>query len=62
MHDVFHVTLLRKYMRDPLHVLSYEQLSIDPQLVYEEKTGDDSRQKGKSVEEQDGAIGKGAVV
>ena len=24
-------------MHDPSHVLSYEQLSIDPQLIYEEK-------------------------
>ena len=38
VHDVFHVSLLIKYMCDPLHVLSYEQLSIDPQLVYEEKS------------------------
>ena len=37
VHDVFHVSLLRKYMRDPSHVISYEQLSVDPQLVYEEK-------------------------
>ncbi|XP_062100070.1 uncharacterized protein LOC133805940 [Humulus lupulus] len=37
VHDVFHVSLLRKYVNDPTHVLSYKQLSVDPQLAYEEK-------------------------
>ncbi|XP_062113959.1 uncharacterized protein LOC133824964 [Humulus lupulus] len=37
VHDVFHVSTLRKYVNDPTHVLSYNELSIDPQLSYEEK-------------------------
>ncbi|XP_062109925.1 uncharacterized protein LOC133821790 [Humulus lupulus] len=38
VHDVFHVSNLRKYVNDPTHVLSYDELSIDPQLSYEEKS------------------------
>ncbi|XP_062100473.1 uncharacterized protein LOC133806380 [Humulus lupulus] len=37
VHDVFHVSMLRKYVHNPSHVLSYEKLSIDPQFVNEEK-------------------------
>ncbi|XP_062103471.1 uncharacterized protein LOC133814541 [Humulus lupulus] len=37
VHDVFHVSTLRKYVNDPTHVLSYNELSIYPHLSYEEK-------------------------
>ncbi|XP_062114144.1 uncharacterized protein LOC133825179 [Humulus lupulus] len=37
VHDVFHVSMLRKYINDPNHVLSYEELRVDPKLCYEEK-------------------------
>ncbi|XP_057958548.1 uncharacterized protein LOC131151315 [Malania oleifera] len=36
VHDVFHVSVLRKYMPDPSHVLSHEPLKIRDVLVYEE--------------------------
>jgi hypothetical protein len=34
---VFHVSMLRKYVSDPTHVLSYEHLQVDQDLSYEEK-------------------------
>jgi hypothetical protein len=36
VHDVFHVSQLRRCVRDPLHVINYEPLDIQPNLTYEE--------------------------
>ena len=30
VHDVFHMSMLRKYLWDPSYVLSYETIDIDP--------------------------------
>ena len=32
VHDVFHVSMLRKYILDPSHVLNYETLKIKDDL------------------------------
>jgi hypothetical protein len=32
VHNVFHVSMLRKYVPDPSHVLDYSQLEIAPDL------------------------------
>ncbi|KAI3462485.1 hypothetical protein Pfo_019148, partial [Paulownia fortunei] len=37
VHNVFHVSMLRKYIPNPSHVLSYELLELTPDLAYEEK-------------------------
>ncbi|XP_060964107.1 uncharacterized protein LOC133033411 [Cannabis sativa] len=37
VHNVFHVSMLRKYVSDPTHVLSYETLELQPDLSYEKK-------------------------
>ena len=37
VHDVRHVSQLRKYVHDPSHILSYEPLQVDETLSYEEK-------------------------
>ena len=36
MHNLFHVSMLRKYILDPSHVLNYEPLKIKENLTYEE--------------------------
>ena len=36
IHNVFHESMLRKYIHDPSHVLSYEPLQIRGNLSYEE--------------------------
>nr|XP_023895322.1 uncharacterized protein LOC112007234 [Quercus suber] len=36
VHNVFHVSMLRKYISDPSHVLNYEPLKIKDNLTYEE--------------------------
>ena len=35
LHDVFRVSILKKYLQDPTHVLSYESLDVDPKLTCE---------------------------
>ena len=37
VHLVFHVSMLRKYVLDPSHVIEYQPLDIQPNLTYEEK-------------------------
>ena len=37
VHDVFHVSLLRKYISDPSHVLKIEEVELKDNLVYEER-------------------------
>ncbi|KAL0546479.1 hypothetical protein IC582_016389 [Cucumis melo] len=37
VHDVFHVSMLRKYVPDPSHVVDYEPLEIDENLSYIEQ-------------------------
>ncbi|XP_062080774.1 uncharacterized protein LOC133785568 [Humulus lupulus] len=37
VHNVFHVSMLRKYISDSSHVLSHDTLSLHENLSYEEK-------------------------
>ncbi|XP_023522445.1 uncharacterized protein LOC111786376 [Cucurbita pepo subsp. pepo] len=37
VHNVFHVSVLRKYMANPTHVIEYEALEVAEDLSYEEK-------------------------
>ena len=37
VHDVFHISVLKKYLPDPTHVLSVEPMEINENLSYEEK-------------------------
>ncbi|GAV56923.1 hypothetical protein CFOL_v3_00462 [Cephalotus follicularis] len=37
VHNVFHVSMLRKYIADPSHVLSYDSGFISDNLSYEER-------------------------
>ncbi len=36
MHNVFHISMLWKYIDDPDHVIEYEPLKIQEGLVYNE--------------------------
>jgi hypothetical protein len=36
IHDVFHISMLRKYMLDPSHVIRYEPLQLQGDLAYKE--------------------------
>ena len=37
VHDVFHVSMLGKYIADPTHVIDYKPLEIEKNLSYQEK-------------------------
>ncbi|XP_071920670.1 uncharacterized protein [Coffea arabica] len=37
IHDVFHVSMLKKYYPDPTHIVQSEEIEIDEALTYEEK-------------------------
>ncbi|XP_071900971.1 uncharacterized protein [Coffea arabica] len=37
IHDVFHVSMLKKYHPDPNHVLNPEEINIDESLTYEDR-------------------------
>ncbi|KAI3445216.1 hypothetical protein Pfo_001881, partial [Paulownia fortunei] len=49
VHKVFHVSILRKYISNPSHVLSYEPLELTPDLAYEEKPVQILDQKEKEL-------------
>ena len=37
IYDVFHISMLRKYMADPSHVLKDQPVELKEELTYEEK-------------------------
>ncbi|XP_028117079.1 uncharacterized protein LOC114314793 [Camellia sinensis] len=37
IHDVFHISMLRKYEPDPSHVLDWTNLEVDENVFYEDK-------------------------
>ena len=37
IHDVLHVSMLKKYYPDPTHILQLKEIEIDEALTYEEK-------------------------
>ncbi|KAL4035263.1 hypothetical protein IC575_003944 [Cucumis melo] len=37
VHDIFHISMLRKYVADPTHVVDFEPLQISENLSYEEQ-------------------------
>jgi hypothetical protein len=36
IHNVFHVSVLRKYISDPSHIIKYEPLRLQEDMAYEE--------------------------
>ncbi|XP_028079104.1 uncharacterized protein LOC114280893 [Camellia sinensis] len=36
MHNVFHVSMLRGYLRDPFHVIDHHRITLDKNMIYEE--------------------------
>lgn len=47
VHNVFHVSMLKKYVQIPKHVIGYEPLSVREDMTYEEQPVEilDSTQK-----------------
>ena len=36
-HNVFHISMLRRYVSDPSHVLKYDTIALQKDLSYEER-------------------------
>ena len=49
IHNVFHVSLLRRYRSDPSHVVSSEVIKLRPDLTYEEEHVEILTQKVKEL-------------
>ncbi|GMI66048.1 hypothetical protein HRI_000274100 [Hibiscus trionum] len=55
IHDVFHVSMLRKYRSDPSHVMPVEEVELNPDLTYDEEPvkvldSDSKVLRGKTIE------------
>lgn len=37
IHNVFHVSMLRRYRSDPSHIVSIEEIKVRPDLTFEEE-------------------------
>ncbi|XP_028086187.1 uncharacterized protein LOC114287105 [Camellia sinensis] len=37
VHNVFHISMLQSYLRDPSHVINYHQIKLDDNMGYEEQ-------------------------
>ncbi|KAJ9183233.1 hypothetical protein P3X46_007120 [Hevea brasiliensis] len=37
IHNVFHVSMLRRYRSDPSHILPIEEIEVNPDLTYDEE-------------------------
>ena len=38
IHDVFHVSMLRRYRSDPSHIISLTEVELRPDMTYEEES------------------------
>ncbi|KZV19892.1 hypothetical protein F511_15534 [Dorcoceras hygrometricum] len=45
VHNVFHISALRKYIANPSHVLRYEPIQLSSDLTYEEVSREDSSKR-----------------
>ncbi|KAL5554867.1 hypothetical protein UlMin_037103 [Ulmus minor] len=52
VHNVFHVSMLRKYVPDPSHVLENEPIKVREDLTYEEQPVQILDQKDKTLRNQ----------
>ena len=37
VHNVFHISMLKKYIPDPSHILPYAEIPLRPDVIYEEQ-------------------------
>jgi hypothetical protein len=50
IHDVFHVSMLKKYVSDATHVLESESLQIQPNMTYKRHQRESYIERIKSLE------------
>ena len=62
IHNVFHVSMLRRYRSDPSHVVSSEMIELRPDLTYEEEPIEILAREVKELQKKkENSIGKSAV-
>ena len=61
VHDVFHVSMLRKYEPDPSHVLDWTDLEVDEDASYEERPVRVMDRRGPSLVRQDNSLSQSIV-
>ena len=37
IHNMFHVSMLRRYRSDPTHIIPVEEIEVGPDLTFEEE-------------------------
>ncbi len=50
VHNVFHVSMLKRYRSDPSHVLPVEEIEVNLDLTYEEKPLEILAYEGKQLQ------------
>ncbi len=50
-HNVFHVSMLRRYRLDPSHILPLEEIEVNPDLTYDEEPIEQGDTTGQSAVE-----------
>ena len=59
MHNVFHVPLLKKYVPDPDHIISYGSLQNTKRHVIHGRARANLRSQGETIEKQNYFFGQG---
>ena len=61
VHNVFHVSMLRKYNPDTSHIIEYEEVEIQPDLSYVEQPIEIIDREGANFKEQNHTLGTSVV-
>ena len=61
IHNVFYVSMLRRYRSDPSHVVSSKMIELRPDLMYEEEPVKILARSSEKVVEKANSISKSAV-
>ena len=61
IHNVFHVSVLRRYQSNPSHVVSSKTIELRPNLSYEEEPGEILARKVKKTTEQEDSVSQSVV-
>ena len=61
VHDVFHLSMLRKYIADPAHILKYPEVETTKDLKLRSVAWKDFRPQLEAVEKQEDTTGQDAV-
>jgi hypothetical protein len=60
-HNVFHVSLLKKYVHDSNHIIDWSVIQVEPRGRIPARTSMHNRQEGNPTQEQNHCTGQGAV-